>query len=68
MGFVTICTAIANYGIGYNLSTVMTASVFYWVSMVLSLFSICVVPFYMMTRHQHRKEGLTAIWLLPFGA
>lgn len=46
----------------------MAASVLYWIASVLSVFSVVVVPYFMMTAHSHRPEGLTAAWLLPFGS
>lgn len=68
MGFITITTCIALYGDDYNLEgSLMAATVLYWIASVVSAFSFCVVPYYMMTQHAHRAEGLTAAWLLPFG-
>lgn len=67
MGFITITTAIGSYGDSFRLSgSVMAASVLFWISFVLSLFSVLVVPWMMVTKHAHRAEGLTASWLLPF--
>lgn len=67
MGFITITTAIGTYGDSFNLpGSVMTASVLYWIAFIISLFSVLVVPWFMVTKHAHRTDGLTASWLLPF--
>lgn len=67
MGYITCVTAIGLYGDSFNLpGSVMTASVLYWIALALSLFSILIVPWMMVTTHTHRAEGLTAAWLLPY--
>ncbi|KAF7970464.1 hypothetical protein HWV62_23869 [Athelia sp. TMB] len=69
MGFVTIVTGIAllgqDYNIGGGINPVLIASGLWWLALAMAVFTACVVPYAMFTRHSHSTERLTAAWLLP---
>ncbi len=64
MGFATIVNGmIIIWPISH--ASLEATAVMWWVDVVMSIFSVLLVPFFMFTAQEHSMERMTAAWLLP---
>jgi len=69
MGLITIVNGFLTFGTAHWGDTaVRIAADLWWADAVMALACAWFVPFLMFTRHDHRLENMTAVWLLPIVA
>lgn len=66
MGLATIINGCLAFGIGiFGTLIIPIAEVLWWIDVAMSLVCGVAIPYLMFTHHQHRLDGMTAVWLLP---
>lgn len=66
MGLATIINGGIAFGISlFGEGIVGIAHALWWLDVAMSIACGVLIPYLMFTRHEHRLEGMTAIWLLP---
>ncbi len=69
IGLITIVNGFSIWGTGLiGGIAIDIAAVLWWLAVILSLLSVLLIPYCMVTRHQHVMANMTALWLLPFVA
>lgn len=66
MGLATIINGCLAFGIArFGDGIVAIAHALWWIDVAMSLGCGVVIPYFMFTRHEHRLDQMTAVWLLP---
>ena len=66
MGLATIINGFLVFGLPlWGNVALKTASVLWWIDVVMAVASGVLIPFMMFTRQEHSLEKMTAVWLLP---
>ncbi|NDW06905.1 TDT family transporter [Jiella pacifica] len=66
MGLATIINGCLAFGIArFGDGIVPIAHALWWIDVAMALGCGVVIPYFMFTRHEHRLDQMTAVWLLP---
>lgn len=66
MGLATIVNGCVAFGLPrFGAGVLPVAEALWWLDVAMALLCGVVIPYFMFTRHEHRLDQMTAVWLLP---
>ncbi|MDO6415175.1 TDT family transporter [Sphingomonas sp. BIUV-7] len=66
MGLATIVNGMLVFGLPrFGAGAIPIAEALWWIDVAMALACGVAIPYLMFTRHEHRLDGMTAVWLLP---